>query len=242
MRPVCLFTDFGHDGPYIGQMKAALYRCQPQVPVIDLMADAPSFQPQAAAYLVAALLEHTPENAVILGVVDPGVGGTRLPLVVEVGRRILIGPDNGLLAVAWRHGGGQGLARVISWRPPRLSASFHGRDLFAPVAAALAAGQDVAACCGADVVPLGADWPDDLDRVIYIDHYGNAMTGIRGHRLGRDHVLRLGQACLPWARTFSDVRQGQAFWYVNSIGLVEISVNCGHAGRQIPVSIGDKVC
>ncbi|CDK98225.1 conserved protein of unknown function [Magnetospirillum gryphiswaldense MSR-1 v2] len=241
MRPICLFTDFGTTGPYVGQVKAALHVHAPGVPVIDLMADAPAFDPMASAYLLAALLPQMPADAVIMAVVDPGVGGARLPLIVQVDGRFLVGPDNGLLALVLRRAVN---SRVwaITWRPQTLSATFHGRDLFAPVAAALAAGtrpDDLAAPLSQGMV--GGDWPDDLARIVYIDPYGNAMTGLRESCVLADQFLHVGNYALPPARTYSDTVPGAGFWYVNSIGLVEISVNRGHAARQLTLNVGDVV-
>lgn len=240
MRPICLFTDFGLTGPYVGQVKAAIHGRSPGAPVIDLMADAPGFDPMASAYLLAALLPYTPIDAVIMGVVDPGVGGTRLPLMVETDGRMLVGPDNGLFAVA-RHRAGFSRAWAITWQPDALSNTFHGRDLFAPVAAALAAGASPDDL-GLPVNGIGGgDWPDDLARIIYVDHYGNAMTGLRGSCLQPGQALRVGEWVLPPARTYSDQPAGTAFWYVNSINLVEISVNCGHAAQKLGLNLGDFV-
>ncbi|HTH15572.1 MAG TPA: SAM-dependent chlorinase/fluorinase, partial [Magnetospirillum sp.] len=129
-RPIGIFTDFGPSGPYVGQMKCALMMHAPGLPVVELMSDAPAVNPHAAAYLLAALLPYWPASMVVAAVVDPGVGGDRRPVMAEVDGRWLVGPDNGLFELALRRG-----ERVrcweIAWRPERLSASFHGRDLFA---------------------------------------------------------------------------------------------------------------
>jgi len=239
-RPVFLFTDFGVTGPYMGQMRAALLKAGVTQNVIDLMADAPNFDPKVAAYLLAALMPHTAQDAVLLGVVDPGVGSRRQALIVEADGRYLVGPDNGLFAVvvkqalAWH-------AWSIAWQPESLSNSFHGRDLFAPVAAALAKGLLPDSLGNPLPWLVGQDWPDDLAQVVYVDHYGNAMTGLRGDKLAADSVFKLGGQCVCNARTFSDVPLGQAFWYVNSIGLVEISIRNGSASGVLQVKVGDFV-
>lgn len=221
-------------------MRAALLKAGITQGVVELMADAPSFNPQAAAYLLAALLPYTAPDAVVLGVVDPGVGSQRPALIVEADGRFLVGPDNGLFAVAVKQAR-QWRAWAITWRPNDLSVSFHGRDLFAPVAAALATGQ----APDSQGIPqkhlIGQDWPDELSQVIYVDHYGNAMTGLRGDKVSPDRVFRVGGHCLRWSKTFSTVPPGQAFWYVNSIGLVEISVNQGSAGGDLGIKVGALV-
>ena len=140
-RPmIVLCTDFGLAGPYLGQVKAVLARAAPAVPVIDLFADLPAFEPRLAAYLLAAYAAWFEPGDVILAVVDPGVGGPRGALVVEADGRWFVGPDNGLFELVLRRAE-RARCYAIAWRPAALSATFHGRDLFAPVAARLALGE-----------------------------------------------------------------------------------------------------
>jgi S-adenosylmethionine hydrolase len=237
---IVLFTDFGLEGPYVGQMKAVLHGAAPGVPLVDLMADAPPFDARSAAYLLAAYVPAFPTGAVFLAVVDPGVGGARLPLVVEAGGRWFVGPDNGLLALAARP---VEAARAwqITWRPARLSASFHGRDLFAPVAARLARGEDPPGTPCPVAGMVGADWPEDLAKIVYLDRFGNAVTGLRAARLPQDAVLLAGGRNLPRARTFSEVPAGTAFWYENANGLAEIAANRARADRLLGLEPGDAV-
>lgn len=237
---ILLVTDFGLAAPYQGQMKAVLHAEAPGVPVIDLLADAPAFQPRPAAYLLAALAESLPRESVFLCVVDPGVGGKRAPVAFRAGRRWFVGPDNGLMAIAGRRPGDT-QAWEITWRPAQLSASFHGRDLFAPIAATLARGQ---APPGRSLDPdalVGTDWPDDCAAVIYIDGYGNVMTGLRAAMLPDGVELIAGDHRVARAGTFSDVPAGAPFWYANSSGLAEIAVNQGHAAEALGLRIGDQV-
>lgn len=240
-RPVVTFTDFGHEGPYLGEMRLAIAAHGPNLAVIDLMADAPEFDPMASAYLLAALLPRLPAQAVVLAVVDPGVGGEREPLVVEADGRLLVGPDNGLFEPTMRRAGGLRCWKIV-WRPDRLSATFHGRDLFAPVAARLALGTPPEeAGCEAMPWPRRPGWPDDLARVIYIDRYGNCVTGLRAERVRPDaRIVAAGQV-LARARTFSDMPAGTAFWYANSSGLVEIAVARGSAASALGLSVGSLV-
>lgn len=136
---IFLFTDFGAEGPYLGQVKAVLSGMAPGVQTIDLVSNAPSADPESSAVLLGALSQYLPSDCVVLGVVDPGVGGVRDPVVVRADGRWLVGPDNGLFdGVTAR--ADEVVRYVIQWRPTRLSASFHGRDLFAPVAARVAVG------------------------------------------------------------------------------------------------------
>lgn len=236
---IVLFTDFGWNGPYIGQMKAVLAASAPGVPVIDLMHDAPAFSPYAASYLLAALIEDLPWDAVICAVVDPGVGGARPPVLAEADGRRLIGPGNGLFEMALRNASSHRALYRLTREPVRLSASFHGRDLFAPAAAALAMGESLPVAPFEGARP-GEDWPDDLARVIYIDAFGNAMTGLNADRLG-NAALMVGGRRLPRGRTFVEQPPGMAFWYANSCGLAEIAINRGNAARQLELEPGSQI-
>ncbi|MGE3932477.1 MAG: S-adenosyl-l-methionine hydroxide adenosyltransferase family protein [Rhodospirillaceae bacterium] len=235
---IVLFTDFGLAGPYVGQMRAVLAASAPGVPVIDLMHDAPAFRPRPAAYLLAALSDALPADAVVVGVVDPGVGGDRPPVVVEADGRRFVGPGNGLFEVVARRAAAARGFR-IGWRPAALSPSFHGRDLFAPVAALLATGRPVAL---EPADGLGRpDWPDDLAEVVYVDGYGNAMTGLRAATLPADAVLAVAGRRLARQRTFGDAAPGAPFWYANSCGLAEIAVNRGRADHALGIAVGTPV-
>jgi hypothetical protein len=233
---ILIFTDFGPRGPYVAQMTAALLHEAPSARVLELMNDAPAFRPHLAGYLLAHLLGDFPKESIVLGVVDPGVGTPRRPIVVHAGDRWFVGPDNGLFAPALRLAGG-GAAWRIDWRPRRLSASFHGRDLFAPVAGKLLRGlpppgQPV----DPDTLTAMAE-PDDLDRVIYIDAYGNAMTGRRADTVAANATIVVNGIHVGPGATFADVPPGQALWYRNSIGLVELAVNQGRADTALGLAI-----
>lgn len=232
---IFLFTDFGADDIYVGQMKAVLAQ-----PVIDLLHHAPAFDIESSAHLLAALYPQCPPGSVMLAVVDPGVGGKRQPVVMVADGYWFVGPDNGLLAVIAARAQATRLWR-IDWRPDRLSASFHGRDLFAPIAAAIARGEfpadKLTQIQALEVGHDGADRPC----VIYVDHYGNCITGIRAMSMAKTVVLRAGDTMVHHARTFSEVKPGAAFWYENSIGLVEIAENGDNAARQLGLDVGSPI-
>lgn len=237
---IVLFTDFGLAGPYTGQVNAVLNETAPGVPVIQLFADAPAGQPKPAAYLLAAYAAWFPPATVLLCVVDPGVGSARRGLIAEADGRLYVGPDNGLFELVLRRAA-RASCWEIGWRPPELSATFHGRDLFAPVAGRLARGEKPAAL-GSRALPRGyPDWPDDLPEIVYIDHYGNALTGLRGECLPGTARLAAGGRPIAHADTFAAVPPGDTFWYVNSNGLVEIAVNAGRADRALGLAVGSAL-
>jgi S-adenosyl-L-methionine hydrolase (adenosine-forming) len=237
---IVLFTDFGLSGPYMGQMKAVLHQMAPGTPVIDLFSDAPVGNPKASAYLLAAYAAWFTTGTIFLCVVDPGVGGARLPVIVEADGRWFVGPDNGLLELIQRRAG-KTRSFAIEWKPEHLSASFHGRDLFAPIAAMLAQGDRPLGWERGDECLNRTDWPDDLSEIVYLDHFGNAMTGLRAAMLAPNAALATAGRVLQRARTFGDRLPGEAFWYENSNGLAEIAVNQGRADRELGLTIGMSV-
>ncbi|HJW81017.1 MAG TPA: SAM-dependent chlorinase/fluorinase [Acidiferrobacterales bacterium] len=199
----------------------------------------PSHDIRAAAYLLPAYTRGFPPGTVHVCIADPGVGSERRALVVKADHRWYVGPDNGLFHILARRARNLE-CHEIRWRPVPLSASFHGRDLFVPVAAQLARGL-LPDCVPAVLTPPVPDWPEDLPQVLYIDHFGNAITGLRAEYLGRGMRLRIGATDLAYARTYSEVRAGQGFWYENANGLVEIAVNQARASDQLGIAVGDSV-
>jgi S-adenosyl-L-methionine hydrolase (adenosine-forming) len=236
---IVLFTDFGDVGPYVGQVKAVLERDAPGIPVIDLLHDAPMFQARASSYLLASLIDVFPPNVVFVCVVDPGVGGSRAPAIVRADGRQFVGPDNGLFEIVMRRANERSFRR-ITWQPETLSASFHGRDLFAPVAAKLARGENVPSENRPEQEARRPHWPDDLKEVIYLDTFGNAMTGVRAKTVSNNAEMIVNGHRLVRARTFSDLPEGGAFWYENSSGLVEFAVNQGDAKSALGIDVGSK--
>ncbi len=236
--PFVLFTDYGLEGPYVGHLHMVIAGACPGATSIDLQHDIPPFRPQGAGILLASQLHWVPQGSMLVAVVDPGVGTGRRGLVVHYQGRLLIGPDNGLFAPLLHE---SERIEVIDWLPGDIPATFHGRDWFAPVAARLASGQEVdrhpvsAASC------VGRDWPGELDEVIYIDRFGNLITGRQGSALSTDSEIRVGQHRLRWARTFADRPVGAPFWHVDALGLVELSVNQGSAAELLGLKVGDPV-
>jgi hypothetical protein len=237
---IFLFTDFGAADIYVGQVKAVLQQRAPRVPVIDLMHDAPPFNITAGAHLLAALAARVPRGSVTLAVVDPGVGGEREAVAVSADGRWYAGPDNGLISVVAARA-----AKVevfsIGWKPESVSASFHGRDLFAPIAAMLARGTRKGAQLKKQTQLAVSFGANDLSEVIYVDHYGNLVTGLRAGTVPRHRTLTINGREIACARVFSDVPLGEVFWYENSLGLVEVAANAASAQQLLGSTPGNRV-
>jgi S-adenosylmethionine hydrolase len=249
---ITLLTDFGAGSGYPAQMKGVLLRAAPRATVVDLSHEVPAFDILAGALLLEACVPHFPVEAVHCAVVDPGVGTARRGVcVVDAMGRRLVGPDNGLFTPFLGPG-----ARVfeLSSRevvPAPASATFHGRDLFAPVAAWLATGGDPTRLGPAVPDPTRLHWPEPLvgrdqveGQVLVADPFGNLITTLRvQHLTPVDRVERVEVDGRParLVRTFGDGRPGELLALIGSSGRLEIAVREGSAARQLGVGRGALV-
>ena len=244
-RTVALFTDFGSHDIYVGQLHAAAKKTGLDCSLIDLFHNVNSFDIRAGASLLAAMLDYLPHDAIVLGVVDPGVGGGRLPIAVELGERWLVGPDNGLFSrsIAWSTSG------VRYWTlnaPIDIAKTFHGRDIFLPVAIELASGDlgRIRRVEDRGEISTHRDVEKiegDDHRVIHIDRYGNLISGIRGAAIALHQTVVIAGQELTHADYYESVPIGECFWYVNSIGLLEISANQASAACALGVKGGAEI-
>jgi len=233
---IALFTDFGVRDPYVGQMHAAVLNHAPGATVVDLHHYAPAFAPGPAGLLLEALVPFLPRQAVVVGVVDPGVGTARGSLALWSRGHWFVGPDNGLFAPLLDDPGAEAY-RLADGRGTSVSASFHGRDRFAPVAAELMRGDRMVL---GEAVSHPVRLDAQRDRIIYADHYGNLMTGLA---VPDDPAaaLRIGGHTLAFARTFGEVAPGDLFWYRNSLDRVEVAAREASARDLLGVAEGDEV-
>lgn len=237
---IVLFTDFGSQDPYVGQVKVRLLEAAPAQQVIDLLHEAPVYNAHASAHLLAAFAPTFPPGTVFLAVVDPEVGTVRDAIVMLSGGQWFIGPDNGLMSIVAAR---NREARVwrITWQPPALSATFHGRDVFAAIAGEVARGdfptEKLTEMAKLNVIFDAADLPS----VIYLDHFGNAWTGIRGAAIPHSARITAKNIHFEHSESFGFVGRGEGFWFVNSVGLIELAVNRGNAAQQFGLGVGDLV-
>jgi S-adenosylmethionine hydrolase len=235
---IVLFSDFGIRDPYVGQVKARLAEYAPAHQVVDLLHEVPDFNPHAGAHLLAAFAPNFPSGSVFLAVVDPGVGTPRDAVVVLAGGCWFVGPDNGLLSVVAKRHPDTRLWR-ITWQPDALMPTFHGRDLFAIIAADIARGEFPDSKL-ATIDKLNVEFETgDLPRVIYIDHFGNAWTGVRD--IPKNARVSAGGELFKHGESFGFVGKGEGFWFMNSVGLLELAVNRGSAAAEYGLKVGDPI-
>lgn len=244
MRPIItLLTDLGTADGYVAEMKGVLYSLAPQAEVVDLAHDIPAHDVELARLTVARYWRRFPHAAVHLVMVDPGVGTARACLAVESEGRYLVGPDNGVLSPALLLPGALVVGLPV---PATASRTFHGRDVFAPAAAALALGQALDALGAAVDVPLIRRTKEAVRRedgavlgeVIAIDRFGNAITNLLGARSG---VVAAAGRPIPIRGTYADVAPGTPVAMSGSTGLLEIAVREGNAAQSLGLVRGATV-
>jgi len=241
MRPIVLATDYGVAGPYVGQLKSAICNIAPNALIIDLIHDLPAFNPKASAYLLASYLEHIPEDSIIVGVVDPGVGSNREPIILEGNGFTFIGPNNGMFSITARKLVDIKLSKIIV-TDKYVSKTFHGRDIFAPVAAKIISNVETKLESFQTGNFIGAEWPDNLFEIIYIDHYGNAVTGIKLDRtFDTNKVFIINDYKINYNEAFFCADGNECFWFCNSSNLLEIAAKQASAKNILKLSIGTKI-
>ena len=237
---IVLFTDFSLNGPYVGQLKSAIFQNCPESKIIDLIHDAPVFDIKHSACLLNSLIQYLPVGSVFCCVVDPGVGSERNAIVIKANENYFVGPDNGLFEYICRSNPDFTLYNIV-WRPDVLSTTFHGRDIFAPIAAQIDNSVfDSIENIKPDEIQRFS-WPNDLFEIIYIDHFGNLMTGIRDTSMSSEIVLNLNGQKVTYGSTYANMPHGVLCWYINSNHLVEIGLNQQNAALVQGVKIGDQL-
>lgn len=260
LRPLFLLSDFGLADPYVGIMKAVILGLAPGAPVVDLTHLVPPQSVLAGALAIEDSWPWLPPESVLCAVVDPGVGGERAALAARVDGRFLVGPDNGLFSPVLESASERTLVRLRPGGPvdPSRSATFHGRDVFAPGAALLARGEQLASLGEPtdDYVRLEIPRPRSplhgrLElQVLAADHFGNLALNLKADEaraawpwlLEEPVAIRCaGRTIHSIARTFSDVATGQLVVYWNSAGRLEIGLSGGSAARELGCGPGTHV-
>lgn len=269
---IALMTDFGLEDAYVGMMKGVIAGIAPQAHVIDLTHAIPPGDVRTAAFRVWQSARHLPVGTILVCVVDPGVGTSRRAVVLAWPERICIGPDNGLFTYLLACSGTPQIVELANpnYQLEHVSRTFHGRDIFAPAAAYIAAGIALEAF-GPPVhdlleIPLPRLELDSglivRGEILLVDRFGNLVTSIGALRRGENELafkpwlgqcpaarlpgkglrLRLPSGVsVPLGKTFGDVLPGHPVVYIGSDDLLEIAVNAGHAANQLTLSPGQEI-
>lgn len=243
MPIITLLTDFGTADAYVGEMKGVLLTRAPEATVVDISHEVPPQDVEAGRLAVARYWRRFPPGTVHLAVVDPGVGSPRAALAVASDGRFLVGPDNGLLSPALLLPGARAIALSEA---PGASPTFHGRDVFAPAAAALTIGVSLESLGSLVSDPLVHRTPEAVRRedgaivgqVITVDRFGNAITNLVGVRGG---AVEVAGRRVSLVRVYADVERGAACALVGSSGLLEIAVRDGSAALELGLARGSEV-
>jgi S-adenosylmethionine hydrolase len=234
---ITLTSDFGEGSPYVAAMKARLLDGCPSAMLVDVGHAVPAFDVVSAAFVLWAGTRHFAKGAVHLAVVDPGVGSARRAVAFRLDGSWYVGPDNGLFGLVLAESDFEPDLAIELLRPAGASPTFEGRDLFAPAAAALAAGRpphDLGRPLTGAPAPLAIAGPG----VLWVDRFGNLITSLRPPPVPlriRDHKIR------AVARTFSEAPPGEPFLYAGSMGFVEIGVREASAAERLGARAGDPV-
>jgi S-adenosylmethionine hydrolase len=245
MAIITLTTDFGTADGYVGAMKGVIARIAGShlAPVVvDLAHDIPPGDVAHAAWVVATATTEFPHGSIHVVVVDPGVGGARREVIVRARGRWYVGPDNGVFAYVAERTSEVYAIENERFRAEHVSRTFHGRDVFAPTAAAIASGEDPSTA--GPWVKLSGRLPwgpreRDVGRIVHIDRFGNLISDLPEAEAG-PAIAAAGQV-LPLVGTYEDVAPGQLLAYIGSAGTVEIAVRDGRADRQLAIARGALV-
>ncbi|MCS6866834.1 MAG: SAM-dependent chlorinase/fluorinase [Gemmataceae bacterium] len=254
MALITLTTDFGRTSPYVAVMKGVILSLDPHATLIDLSHEIRPQNLRQASYFLGTATPYFPAGTIHLCVVDPGVGSSRAALCIEQAGRYFVGPDNGLFTHVLTQGPAiiHQLTNPQFWRTPTPSATFHGRDIFAPVAAHLSRGSQPAQfgplLSQPVLLPLptaviqGRRWQGSVQ---FIDDFGNIITNIPAaqplSQLVKVTIQNKPVGVLRWVRTYSEALPGQWIGLTSSDGFCEIAEVNGHAARSIGVEEGDTV-
>ncbi len=239
---ISLLTDFGTADYYVGAVKGAILSVNPSAVVVDITHEIPPQDIAAGAFTLLAAYKTFPAGAIHVAVVDPGVGSTRRPIIVSANEQFFVGPDNGLFTYIYDREPTYRIFHITADRffRPQPSTTFHGRDIFAPVAAALSK--------GIAVEDFGAEINDELRlpslesplRIIHIDRFGNCVTNITRDRAPREIVVK-GRTISEFRQFYGEGDNESLFAIWGSAGFLEISVNGGSAAQALLVKRGDPV-
>lgn len=245
MAIITLTTDFGTADGYVGAMKGVIVcvaGSRPAPVIVDLAHDIPPGDIAHAAWVIASSTTEFPPGSIHIVVVDPGVGGARRDVVVRARGRWYVGPDNGVFAYVAERGSAAYAIENERFRAEHVSRTFHGRDVFARTAAAIASGEDPTTAGPRIELTGKLPWGPrerEVGRVVHIDRFGNLITDLPESEAGT--AVAIAGLTLPLVGTYEDVPTGHELAYIGSAGTVEIAVRDGRADERIAAPRGTWV-
>ncbi len=248
-----LLTDFGMTDTYVGSLKAAIYKVAPEVPIVDVCHYIQPQNVKQGAFVLGMVYKDYPAGTIFVGVVDPGVGGSRLPIAVSAGGLFFVGPDNGLFSVIYEREKIDHLVQLDKeslWQHP-VSSTFHGRDIFAPSAAHLSKTSDLKSIGSPlKIDPKKIDLPkpeqaDDgklVGTIRHMDRFGNLITNIHRETTSLPiDSLHISDWEIQFGRTYGDTTKDALIALWNSTGFLEISARNGSARDVLDCELGEEL-
>jgi S-adenosyl-L-methionine hydrolase (adenosine-forming) len=252
MSQITLISDFGDRDVYVGIMKGVIAQINPKLTTIDLTHQIPPQNIAAARFCLMNAYAYFPNGTVHLAVVDPGVGGIRRAIALQFAHGFLVGPDNGILSGVLSQSPAIAAVELTNsqyWRTQEPSRTFHGRDIFAPVAAHLKSGVslkelgreiDPAKLIKLNLAECSLTETGVVGCIQYIDHFGNLVSNIEASYVqGKTWYVKAAGLMIPGCETYADVEVGNAIALIGSHGWVEIAINSGNAQLQLQMKLGD---
>ena len=252
-----LTTDFGLKDPYVAEMKAAILSICPNTAIVDITHEIAKFNIRVGAYVLASAAPYFPKGSIHVAVVDPGVGTQRRPILIQTKQGFFVGPDNGILVLAAEK---QGITRVHElanpqFMLPKVSNTFHGRDIFAPVAAHLLNGvtpeefgPEISEAAKPEFAKTMQKNGVLVGEVLLVDGFGNIITNIKEKEVAQSHLKGTVNVELPdcklklrFCKAYGETKPREPLALIGSHGFLEIALNQGSAATKFKAKSGDKI-
>ncbi len=253
---ITLTSDFGLKDPYVAEIKGVILSLNSKATIVDITHDVEKFNIRMASFMLYSAAQYFPEGTVHLAVVDPEVGTIRRPILIESNKSFFVGPDNGILMLAAKSLGMEHVYQLTNpkFMMPIVSGTFHGRDIFAPVAAHLdcgvqpsAFGPEIKDPVQPEFTPTKKEANSVYGEVLHIDSFGNVITNITSQNLDSNIIETMTVEFLevtlkvPFGKTYAQVKNFLPIAIIGSHGFLEIALNQGNAAEKFHVKAGDKI-
>ena len=251
---ITLTSDFGLKDPYVAEMKGVILTINPNANLIDITHEVEKFNLRMAAFMLASAAPYFPKGTIHLAVVDPGVGTQRRPILIQTRQGFFVGPDNGILILAAQSQGIEHICKLTNptFMLPKISSTFHGRDIFAPAAAYLDKGVQPAKFGPEINDPIKPEFAKVVRRngsligeVLHVDDFGNIITNITEKELPKVKAVNVelpsASLKLSLSKTYAEAKPKETLALIGSHGFVEVAINQVNAAKKFHAKAGDKI-